>query len=117
MSGNVYINLATAVGDYLMSGSSGCQVDETNNESYTFDIDVDGDYNDLPQEESDDAHACQVSLRVWNEYDSGSHSIKFTPEYTFRYPTMPYDCTCGGYYWYTKTTVPGLLGFATYDVV
>lgn len=116
VSSNVYVNLATAVGKYLISGSS-TRVKDYNNEEWTFDIDVEGDYTDLPQEKNDEAHACQVKLQVYNDSDSGDHYVTYLPEYTFRYPSMdPLDCDCGGFYWYTKTSVADTTSLARYDV-
>lgn len=118
--GSVYTSLGTAVGDYILSNVNTPDVTyEKNGSKYIFDIPVDGNYYDLPREESDEAKAAQVSLRVQNEYPPGDwHAIKYLPEYTFSYKEVdPWDCDCSKTPRTLKTTVPDYKGWCYFESV
>lgn len=98
--GNVYVSGATAIVDYLMAGGgSHTEVDwEPGGMEYTFDIDVDGDYDDLPREKFN-PNVAAVYLRTHNEHESGIHYVDYVPEYTFEYAEFTswsgVNCGCG----------------------
>ena len=94
--GGPYTAIGAAVAEYLVADNRTLSVNKANsNTNLTFDVPVKGDYSDLPQEGSK-AKAAEVSVRVKSEYDSGNHSIKFMPKYTFSYKysdeNQCYDC-------------------------
>lgn len=118
--GNVYTALGAAVAKYFIDGSNGASVSYTDGgASYTFDVDLTGDRDDLPHEESGEAHTAQVSLRANNDYASGEHYALFLPEYTFRYiiegDYRPCDCRNWSYEY--KTTAPYSHGLIEYEAV
>jgi len=125
-AGNKYVSIGATIIDYVMAGggSSTAVTTEDMGSKYTFDIDLDGSYNDLPRVINGEANSVGVSLRVQNDYSSGSHGVKYIPEYTFAYTTPPYDanqCACKGSTFFVtnyKTTVPDFPPiFAYYDAV
>ncbi|MFC5368402.1 hypothetical protein [Salinirubrum litoreum] len=117
--GGLYTDIGFAVGDYLISGDgSNTYVNQENNASkLTWDVDVTGEYDDLPLE-TDEARGAQVSCAVKNEYADGTHSIKYQPEYTFLYrETGQTYCSCSINYERYKTVAPGVIGFASYEAI
>lgn len=81
-----YTSVGSAVVKYLIDGN-GTSFDSSNmGGSYSWDIPLEGDYNDLPHESSD-AESAEVRLRVNNEYTSGTHYLDVTQSYTFGYYT------------------------------
>lgn len=118
--GNVYTSLGAAIGDYIIDSSSGTYVDQiSNGEGMLFDIDVSGDYYDLPREEDSEAKAAQVSVRVNNEYPPGdNHEIIYVPEYTFSYAYLDETtCSCSDFYRTQKTTTPFSTGYGVFESV
>jgi hypothetical protein len=116
-----YAAIGAAVGKYLISGGSdSCDVKQKNNGAkYIFDIDLDGDYDDLPREEDEEAKATQVSLRVNNELNEGDYgTLEFLPEYTFGYRIKDTEfCSCNEFDIKYKTIVSDDTAFPTYESV
>ncbi|RZV05171.1 hypothetical protein [Natrinema hispanicum] len=110
-SGNL-AGVGASIAKYIMSGSgSSTTVNYYDSGTiYDFDVDLDGSYDDLPRELSDECQTTQFSLRVNNEWpaDDMLCSIEFQPEYTFYYAdstscTSCYSATPVGMY---KTVTP-----------
>lgn len=104
-----YTSVGTAVVDYMIDGDNSITVnEEDSNTNLTFDCPVTGGYNDLPYEQSDETRSAEVSVRIFNEYADGYHSVYGIPKYTFgtKY-SDPNQCT--DYYAYVtryKTITP-----------
>jgi hypothetical protein len=124
--GGIYTSLGAAVGKYyLASGGSPISLQKENyNTKFTWDIALSGNYYDLPHEQSGEAKSVQVGMKIFNEYSSGSHTIKYTPEYTFNYYKLaesPYGyCGCqagDNIYVAHQTTSPYYPVYASYEAV
>lgn len=112
-----YASIGKALIQYSMDGSGTTVTSENLDSKLNFDVPVTGDHEDLPHESSGEIKAAEVSVRVKNEYSSGSHMIKFRPSYTFGYRTAA-NCVCHSDYVYTryKTTAPDTDLYGFYDV-
>lgn len=96
------VQVGTSVVKYIMAGS-GNSTDvsqDRNGSEYTFDIDLSGDYDDLPTKNSDEVNVTQVSLRAHNEldpddshYSSGRFYTNYVPRHTFTYADTT-SCGC-----------------------
>jgi hypothetical protein len=127
--GGIYTSLGAAIGRYyLNSGSSAVRLQRENfYTKYTWNLDLAGAYEDLPKSDNGEAKSVQVGMKVHSDYSSGSHSIKYTPEYTFSYNKLAKSpegyCGCkegalyGNIYRALKTTSPTYPGYATYEAI
>lgn len=114
-----YVSIGSALIQYSMDGSGTTVSSENLDSKLNFDVPVTGDHDDLPHETSDEIKAAEVSVRVKNEYSSGSHTINFRPSYTFGYRTAAgEECYCHSDYVYThyKTTAPDYDLYGFYEV-
>jgi len=92
-AGGYYTGVGTAAIKYLIDGN-GVDFESKNlGGHYSWDVPLEGDYDDIPHE-NDDARSAEVRLRVNNEYTSGDHNLSVTQSYTFGYYTDEGSSTC-----------------------
>ncbi|ELY30489.1 hypothetical protein C500_08207 [Natrialba magadii ATCC 43099] len=96
-AGGRLTEIGASIADYVMAGSgSSTEVNyEQGGAIYNFDVDLDGEYDDLPRELSNEAQTTQFSLRVHNELhpDDSPYLVSFHPQYTFHYADSN-SCDC-----------------------
>ena len=102
-----YGAVPAAIGKYILESQKGTSV-TTDPGEIIWDVDLDGDSDDMQQVKNDEAKAVQTSAEIENGYyDDGHYSLDFFPEYTFAYLEKEDSGTCcWQYYTKYKTTAP-----------
>lgn len=116
-SGNVYTAAGFALVKYFINELAGGASVTGDDTGRTFDIPVNGGYDDLPHETSDDIEVAEG--KVIMECDiQGNYYASYQPQYTFRSRRHdPNLCSCSNTLWKYKTTAPAYAGFANFDGV
>jgi hypothetical protein len=112
-----YTSVGAAVIKFLIGGS-GTSFESSNlGGSYSWDVPLEGNYDDLPHE-SDKARSAEVRLRVNNEYTSGTHYLDVSQSYTFGYYTDEDGsyCRCSSPISEWKKTATTKIHSPSYDV-
>lgn len=116
-AGSVYTRIGAVLVDYMINSDAGGASVTGDSRAWEFDIPVEGGYDDLPRETSDDAEVAEAKIRT-NCDIKGDYYTIYQPQYTFRTRyTDPTYCNCSNHYWKYKTTAPGYSGTAAFDGV